>query len=97
MLSLGAVIYLIARAMPRVSEAPAPAVKKNHFDELVKQIPFEKIDAFLNAAAAKILRRAKVLIMKTDNLVTGYLGKIKPVNGSAKEPLNTEVSDKNKQ
>lgn len=97
MLSLGTAVYLIARAIPRVSEAPAPAVKKNYFDELVKRIPFEKIDAFLNAAAAKILRRVKVFIMKVDNLITGYLNKIKPASGAVKELLNIEESDKNQQ
>ena len=97
MLSLGTAVYLIARAIPRVSETPAPAVKKNRFDELVKQIPFEKIDAFLNSSAAKVLRRVKVFIMKADNLITGYLNKIKPANGTAKEPSNiTDISDFNK-
>lgn len=82
--ALALMIYLVARALPRVSELPAPAPKRDYVGEVIKRIPFKKIDDFLNSLAAKLLRKAKVFVLKLDNLISGYLGKLK-TNGNGKE------------
>ena len=84
MLALALMVYLAARALPRVSEIPAPAPKRDYVGEFFRQIPFEKIDAFLNSAASKFLRKAKVWVLKLDNLISNYLGKLK-TNGKGKD------------
>jgi len=80
MLSLGAVIYLMARAVPRVTEMEAAVREPNYFDRLLKKIPLEKIDAFLSAFFEKFLRKSKVFILKADNSLTKHLHNLKPDN-----------------
>ena len=86
-------IYLVARAIPRVSEIVAPVNQRKPLDELVKKIPFDKIDAFLNSLTAKFLRKAKIFVLKLDNLISQYLTKFK-TNGSGKEALNRGILER---
>lgn len=76
MLSLGAVLYLIARAVPRVSDEE---IKKNH-----ATIPshgfmtfLEKIDDKLKLILEKLLRRTRIWILKFDNFIVEKLKKFK--------------------
>lgn len=85
MLSLTVMIYLVARAVPRVSEAATPANKKDYVGKFFKKIPFDKIDTFLNSLTAKFLRKSKIIVLKLDNLISGSLNKIKTTNGNGKE------------
>ncbi len=84
MVSFGTVIFLAARVLPRISETEtvnAPKAKSNRFSSF----PFEKIDAAVNAFIEKTLRKIKLILMKTDNMVSRQLGKFKKNgdNGSA--------------
>lgn len=97
MLSLAAMIYLVARVVPRVSEMAAPANQKNYLDGLVRKIPFEKIDAFLNSLVAKILRKAKILVLKLDNLISHNLGKFKTTNSNGKEAFSRDMLNDSKE
>jgi hypothetical protein len=90
MLALTLMIYLAARALPRVSELPAQPSKRDYVGEIIKQIPFEKIDAFLNALAAKLLRKAKVFVLKIDNLISRYLNQLR-TNGNGKEHFKPDL------
>jgi hypothetical protein len=71
MLGLGAVVYLIAIAAPRVQD-------DQHFGEhpvknWAKNLPLERIDNFIAGITDKTLRRIKVWILKADNFVSRHL------------------------
>lgn len=91
MASLAAMVYIIARAMPRISSLAAPVEKKNYLEEFFKKIPWHKIDAFLSLAAEKFLRRLKITILKFDNSISKHLSKFKITNGKGKEILKPET------
>ncbi|MEK7641021.1 MAG: hypothetical protein AAB389_03430 [Patescibacteria group bacterium] len=74
--SLGLVIYLIARAVPRMPENIEPPRRANFFDRLMSKIPMSKIDDRLNSFLAKFLRRSRVVTMKMDNFINDRLGKL---------------------
>ena len=72
--SLGMVILLLARALPRIEdESSAFSSRKDKMSNIAKHIPFDKLDESMNLILHKILRRVKVSIMKADNLVTNKL------------------------
>ena len=74
MLSLGTILYLVARSLPRVEEEPN--AKPSVLDRwATSEIP-EKIDAAFNAFLLKFLRKTRVLILKFDNTITKHLKKI---------------------
>ena len=77
MMSLGAVIYLIARVVPRVTEIEAPTKEPGFFDKLLKKISLEKVDAVLSGLLEKLLRKFKVVILRLDNLVSKHLHRVK--------------------
>ena len=90
--SLGLVIFLLARTLPRLSEEVASTEVKNHyFDRFIKKLPLEKIDSTLNSFIGKALRRTKIVILKVDNLLNRYLNKNK--KNDAK--LNTSNEERN--
>ncbi|MBN2197954.1 hypothetical protein JW698_02080 [Candidatus Wolfebacteria bacterium] len=91
MLSLGAMIYLMARIIPKISdevqnEFIRPETK---FDKLFSSSRFEKFDTVFNNFIEKILRKVKLLLMRMDNATNNYLDKVKEYkinsNGSKKE------------
>jgi hypothetical protein len=79
MLSLGTMIYLMARAVPRIGDETSEIIikPKSKFDQLVSSLPMEKIDAFFNNFIEKLLRKLKLLSIKLDNFSTNYLNKVK--------------------
>jgi len=78
MVSLGVVIYLVARAAPRVGDDIGGDVSPlSKFDKFFSHEKFEKFDAFFNNLVEKILRKVKLGLMKLDNLTTIYLKKVK--------------------
>lgn len=91
-LSLGAVIYLLARALPRItneSEAAVP-IKPTYLDRLLNRIPLQKIDEAINGFIAKILRKTKVVVMKIDNFIHDNLNKLSKNNVTNKSNLNLD-------
>ena len=75
MVSLGAIVYVIAVASPRVQD-------DQHFEShpvnnWVKKLPLERIDAFVIGYKDKVLRHLKVWILKADNFVSRNLNKHK--------------------
>ncbi len=83
--SLGAIVYLIARAVPRIPETSAPAPGKDWFDRVLTRLPLHETDLWLNARFEKLLRRAKVIILKFDNLVAHLLKRVRKGSKSADE------------
>lgn len=75
MVSLGVIIYLIASALPRVSDLEE--ANGNRFREKTKGLgtilPLDQVDVKLNALKDKTLRRLKILVMKADNFLSRRL------------------------
>lgn len=79
MLSLGTMIYLIARQVPRVGDEVSEEIvrPKTRFDRLFSSSRFEKFDVIFNNFVEKLLRKVKLILMKLDNFTTSYLDKVK--------------------
>lgn len=76
--SLAVILYLIAKTLPRVDDkeiSATPIIKDQWITGYL-----EKIDEWIKIFMEKTLRRAKVLILKLDNIVT------KKINHFKKEP-----------
>ncbi len=87
--SLGLIIFLMARALPRVSDAAEPPRGPNFFDKLMAKLPMAKIDEGINSFLAKFLRKSKVVVMKIDNFINHRLGKLGRKSGGDKGGDNT--------
>ncbi len=74
--SLGFVIYLMARALPRVNDNVAPPRGPNFFDRWIAKVPMAEIDQNINSFLAKFLRKLKIVVMKVDNFINHRLGKL---------------------
>jgi hypothetical protein len=107
MISLAALIYLVARAIPRIDENIVLSVsRKSFFNRIVSKVPLEKLDLMFNNLLEKILRKFKILVMKFDNVLTKWLSRFKPVtlkeknirpnifNNSAKPVLDQRTEQK---
>lgn len=79
MVSLGVIVYVVARALPRIDEAATKAPpRQNYFDLMMKRLRIEKADAFVNMLLEKLLRKSRVFIMKLDNFLNTHLKSLKP-------------------
>ncbi len=86
--SLGVVVFLFARALPRVSEeevgAPTDIVEKK-LEQWIARLPLHKIDHGINLFLEKMLRKVRIVILKVDNLVHSLLAKVKSSSVAAKK------------
>ncbi|PIP29902.1 hypothetical protein COX26_01680 [Candidatus Jorgensenbacteria bacterium CG23_combo_of_CG06-09_8_20_14_all_54_14] len=74
--SIGVVLYLLARALPRVSDvdtSPTPDTPAPNW--LMDRL--EKMDEEILSVAEKFLRRLRVALLKLDNTMTGKLKRFK--------------------
>ena len=96
MISLGFILYLMVRALPRVVEDEAQ--ESNFLDRWAhSQIP-EKVDAALNLFLLKFLRKTKIVILKFDNVLGRHLQKMKPEADSKKPTIDfKDVTGQNKE
>ena len=78
MISLGVIIFLAARTLPRISEMVLTDSPRRKF-RWWRGLPLEKIDAVLNSFLEKLLRKIKLVLMKLDNFVSRQLNRIKKV------------------
>ncbi len=79
--SLAAMLYVAARAVPRVGEQVTPSTPARYLDNLFKRIPWEKLDGVINALVGKLLRKMKVYILRLDNFVSRSLKRFTNGNG----------------
>jgi hypothetical protein len=104
MLCLGAVLYLMVRALPRIEEVPEGEGEshKNVFERWAhSEIP-EKIDAAFSGFMLKFLRRVKIVVLRMDNAIAKGLRKMQPQENRANTNIdfkeisgqNTESADK---
>ena len=85
-LSLAVILYLMARALPRVDDVSETHHAPGSFDRLLSNLPLKKIDEWLDLFFEKFLRRIKIIVMKIDNSINQSLGRFKKSNGNgAKE------------
>lgn len=84
-LSLGAMIYLISRALPRINdvevEIKTPLAR---FDSFLAKLPLEKLDAVFGSFLEKALRRIRVGVLRLDNWLNSKLNQVKAANGNGK-------------
>lgn len=80
MVSVAAMIYLVARAVPRVEDETAEPRGKSKLDDFLSSVPLSKLDAALSNSLEKVLRRTRLVLMKLDNVVSRYLHKVKKFN-----------------
>lgn len=81
-LSLTVITFLFARALPRVEEESAGPGHADLLDHWLGRLPLEKMDAFVNSLFSKSLRRLRVIVLKLDNLIHGWLQKVKKASGN---------------
>jgi hypothetical protein len=77
MLSLGTMIYLIARAVPRISDEITKPESGNKFGRFFSHVQIEKIDPILHNFLEKTLRKIKLILMRMDSITNSYLEKVK--------------------
>ena len=76
--SLGTILFIFARALPRMKEETATiVVRVNRLDNLIAKIPFEKIDATFNSFFEKTLRKIRLAISRFDNFLTEKISHIR--------------------
>ena len=85
MVSLGIVLYLVARALPRVDESIPTHGPLGRW--VTSEIP-ERVDLALNSFLGKFLRRMKLFLLKIDNILTERIKKIKTENGNGKAKID---------
>ena len=76
-LSLGAMIFLIGRAVPRLGEEAEPKKISRFFSNL----PVHKFDVALAGFLEKNLRKTRVVLLRVDNSVSGFLKKVRSGSG----------------
>lgn len=79
MASLGAIIYVFALAIPRTDGTFS--AKFERLRGWVKNLPFHHVDEAINASKDKFLRKAKIVVMKTENIINKNLNKDKDGTG----------------
>ena len=82
--SLGFIIYLMARALPRVEDAMQPPRGPNFIERIFAKIPMSKMDQDINNFLARFLRKLKVVVLKVDNFINDRLGKLTKKTGEDK-------------
>ncbi len=85
MISLGAMIYIIARAAPRIGDDVNNADNRKTKNS---RVSLERVDGVLNAFLEKALRRTRLILMQLDNVVSAYLRRIKRLSKYRKEKPN---------
>lgn len=72
--SFGTIVYVAARALPRVPEEETEVKPGKNF---LSSIPAHKVDLVIASFLEKTLRRVRVALLRFDNTLNSYLGKIK--------------------
>lgn len=91
--SLAIMIYLLARALPRVVDEQG-TVASGFFDRLVDRLPLQRIDLMLSEFFVKFLRKAKILVLKLDNTINNYLEHIRKHSPAARAAEQVNLKEK---
>ena len=90
-ISLSVIVYILARALPRVPDEVVPA---SAFDKLVERLPLEQVDNALVSTFEKILRKVRVLVMKIDNVINKNLDQLRKHSPALKEKQSAVLKEK---
>ena len=82
MVSFGIIIYVMARALPRVTDTTPVSPKRDYVGAFIKRFPLEKADATVTGVIDKLLRKLKIVILKLDNALSKHLQRLKEPHGS---------------
>ncbi len=95
MLSLAALLYLIAKTLPRIDENPPKTLPlKEHW--VTRRI--EKIDQRIKITSEKLLRKIEVVLLKWENKVSKKVHKLKEESAkSASDILKVDKSEEKKE
>lgn len=88
LISLGVILYIIARAIPRVEDDPVTIEKKNFLDRFAHSDVPEKLDGMFNLFLLKSLKRIKILTLKFDNALSRQLKKIRSDENDKKSAID---------
>ena len=91
MVSLAAILYLIAKTLPRIDENPPRTLSlKEHW--VTRRI--EQIDKKIKITSEKLLRRVEVLLLKWENKVSKKVDKLKEESAkTASDILKVDKSE----
>lgn len=89
--ALTVIVYLMARALPRVPESNSHVSALEYIDGWLRRLPLAKADHFINLRFEKTLRRIRVLILRADNLIHRYLNNKKNGGGERDSGLLDEL------
>lgn len=91
--SLAVMIYLLARALPRVVDDQG-TVASGFFDRLVDRLPLQRIDIMLSEFFIKMLRKVKILVLKLDNTINHYIDQIRKHSPAVKAATQVNLKEK---
>ncbi len=91
--SLAMMIYLLARALPRVTDDNG-VMPAGFFDKMVEKLPLQRLDLIISAFFEKILRKMKILVSKFDNMINGYLAQVRRHSPAVKEAQQVNLKEK---
>lgn len=94
--SLAVIIYLMARALPRLANGEEPKNLYYYLEHWLEKLPVHKMDERLNSYFFKTLKKVRVVVMRVDNKIVRGLNRIKKNgengnghgNGSIQDLLN---------
>jgi len=87
MVSLAGVIIIGTRIVPRVPEPKSSGVAR--FEKWVESLPLDRVDLLIRSWIHKSLRKIRLLVLRFDNQLNGYLEKTKDNgNGVEKKGVN---------
>ena len=94
MLSLGAMLFMVARALPRVTDEGKVETKPTLIERwFMSDLP-HKVDTAMNSTTGKLFRRLKVALMKVDNYLTERLKNMSQ-NGNGKPKIDfNDIAEK---
>ncbi len=94
--SSGVIIYLLARALPRVPDVElAPNTEPNAFERFMRRIPLAKIDTALSGFFEKWLRKMRVMVLKTENMVSAGIKRMQSKTSTPPPGSLFEKKDEN--
>lgn len=84
MFSLGAVVFMVVRVLPRIEDNGQKRDERSFFERwLVSELP-EKADLYLSSLLTKWLRKIRIFILRMDNILGNHLSKINPHAGKSR-------------
>lgn len=93
MVSLGVILYLVARTLPRIDDRDAgiPTLKTHWF-----VVYLERFDKKFRYYLEKTLRRSGIIVLKLDNVINKKLSSLKKEGEKETAFITEPESDKNK-